>query len=88
MADFTTVLGLVAGCLTTFSLVPQILKVWRCRSAEDVSYKMYFVLSAGSLLWIYYGVLKEEIAIIITNSMTLVLDVTVIYLKWKFSRKS
>jgi MtN3 and saliva related transmembrane protein len=34
--DMTTLVGLVAGFLTTVSLVPQVIKIWKTKSAKDV----------------------------------------------------
>jgi MtN3 and saliva related transmembrane protein len=45
--DLTAVLGLIAGCLTTVSLVPQAWKVWRSRSAKDISLKMFIAFASG-----------------------------------------
>jgi MtN3 and saliva related transmembrane protein len=45
--DLTVALGLLAGGLTTVSFVPQVIKIWKTKSAEDVSLKMFLALCAG-----------------------------------------
>ncbi len=35
--DFITILGLVAGALTTIAFLPQMFQIWRTKSAGDVS---------------------------------------------------
>ncbi|RYY25798.1 MAG: hypothetical protein EOO04_11425 [Chitinophagaceae bacterium] len=82
--DMANIVGLIAGALTSLSAVPQVYGIWKKRSAKDVSYKMFAVLSVGVGLWVVFGVLKGEIAIIISNSVSLLLNITVIFLKWKF----
>lgn len=86
--DQETILGLIAGAFTSLCGVPQALKIWNTKSAKDVSYKMFLSLSVGAALWILFGVLQEELAIIITNAVTLALNLTILALKWKFGNES
>ncbi len=79
-----TMLGLVAGGLTTASFVPQVLKIWKTKSAEDVSLLMFVAFCVGVSLWIVYGVIKGELAIILTNAVTLVLGAAIVWMKLKF----
>jgi MtN3 and saliva related transmembrane protein len=84
---YVIALGLVAGALTSLCEIPQIYRIWKRKSADDVSYKMYLLLSAGVVLWIVYGILEEQIAVVITNVINLVLNSFLLYLKWKYRGK-
>jgi MtN3 and saliva related transmembrane protein len=79
-----TLLGLVAGGLTTLSFVPQVRKIWKTKSAEDVSLLMFAAFCVGVSLWIAYGVMKGEVAIIVTNAVTLVFGAAIVWMKLKF----
>ncbi|MGD1716198.1 SemiSWEET family sugar transporter [Hydrocoleum sp. CS-953] len=35
--NLVTILGLLAGSLTTISFLPQVIKTWRTRSTKDIS---------------------------------------------------
>jgi MtN3 and saliva related transmembrane protein len=83
---FVTVLGLIAGTLTTMSFVPQVLKIWRTRSAADISTGMFIAFCIGVMLWLIYGVVNRDIAIIVSNFITLMLALTVLVLKAKYER--
>ena len=82
--DTTTLLGLVAGFLTTLAFIPQVTKIWKTKSAKDVSLKTYVAFSLGVALWIVYGVIKQEIPIILWNAVTLVLTAAIVAMKLKF----
>ena len=82
--DLITVLGLVAGLLTTVSLVPQALKIWRTKSAKDVSLRMFAAFSLGVALWLAYGILKKEVPIIVWNSASLALASAILAMKLRF----
>lgn len=82
--DLTTALGLLAGGLTTISFVPQVIKIWKTKSAEDVSLKMFLALCTGVLLWLVYGYFKKDTAILVTNGITLLLTLAILGMKLKF----
>ena len=82
--DLTGIIGLAAGFLTTIAFVPQVTKVWRSKSAKDVSLKMFIAFSIGVALWLAYGIMLGEWPIIITNAVTLALALAVLAMKIKY----
>jgi MtN3 and saliva related transmembrane protein len=83
--DTTTILGYVAGAVTTTSLVPQVMKIWKTKSARDVSLGMFLIFSIGISLWIAYGFFFHSMPIIIANAVSLLLGFIVLGLKLKFN---
>lgn len=81
------IIGIGAGVLTAISSLPQIIKVLKDKKAQDVSPLMYFVLLTGNGLWCWYGVLLTELPIIITNAFSVLCDLTMILLNYKYSSK-
>ena len=77
-------LGLAAGALTTFSFVPQAVKVWRTRDTRAISLWMFVIFCAGVLLWAIYGVLIGSIPVIVANVVTLVLALTILAFKLRY----
>lgn len=84
MNYLTPVVGFIAGILTTVAFVPQILRVWRTRSAEDISLGMYTLFTLGVVLWLIYGILIYSWPIIFANCVTLLLAGAVLIMKLKF----
>jgi MtN3 and saliva related transmembrane protein len=82
--DLTSLVGLAAGLLTTVSLVPQVTKIWKSRSAKDVSRKMFIAFCLGVALWLVYGIAKGDIPMMIWNSVSLVLALSILGMKLKF----
>lgn len=75
------ILGLTAATLTTIAFVPQVLKTWRSKSAKDLSLGMYLIFTSGVILWLIYGIIKNDIPIIAANVVTLTLALTILYFK-------
>ncbi len=82
--DFITVLGLVAATLTTFSFLPQLLKIWQTKSAKDVSFVMLIFFNTGVLLWLIYGLYLSAWPIILANGITLFFNLIILLLKIKY----
>ena len=80
----TDVLWTVAGILTTLSFVPQVVKIWKSKSAGDISFGMFLLFSAGILLWLIYGILIGAQPIIVANAVTLALALTIIVMKIRY----
>ena len=78
-------LGLSAGSLTTLSFVPQVIKIWRSKSADDISTGMFAIFSAGLVMWLIYGLYLQSLPIIVSNIVTLVLTIIILILKYRYS---
>jgi MtN3 and saliva related transmembrane protein len=83
--NWVEIIGFAAAAGTTFSLVPQLLRIWQRRSADDISVGMYTVFSAGVILWLVYGLLHRSWPIILANTITLLLSLGILALKFKFA---
>ncbi len=86
MAEWTGLIGSLAGVLTTCAFVPQLVRIWRRQSAEDVSLAMFLIFTSGVLLWLWYGVLIGSWPIILTNSVTAGLAGVILVLKVRYGR--
>ena len=80
------IVGLTAGFLTASSLFPQFLKILKEKKADDISVPMLLILLSGLALWIYYGFLKKDLPLILTNSFSLLLNILIIILKFKYKK--
>lgn len=78
------ILGLAAGTITSITFLPQVIKIWKTRSAKDLSLMMLLLLMAGVLLWLTYGLLIKDAAIIYTNSMVLAMSMILLSFKLKY----
>jgi MtN3 and saliva related transmembrane protein len=81
-------LGLAAGLLTTASFLPQVVKTWRTRSAQDLSYAMIVLFLLGIGLWFLYGVLIQSLPIVLANAVTILLLLVLFTMKIRFSPHS
>ena len=85
--DLVTILGLTAAAMTTVAFLPQAIKTIRTKHTQDLSLRMYVILTTGIVLWFVYGVLKEDLPIIVANAITFVFTATILFFIIKNSGK-
>jgi MtN3 and saliva related transmembrane protein len=84
--DAIKILGLIAGTITSITFLPQVIQIWKTKSAKDLSLNMLLLLILGVSMWLTYGLLVKDAAIIYTNSMVLAMSLIMLYFKWKFNK--
>ncbi|HYF30343.1 MAG TPA: SemiSWEET family transporter [Chitinophagaceae bacterium] len=81
-------IGIVAGAFTACSLLPPLIKLIKDKKPDEVPIGMLIVLMGGLILWIYYGILRSDWPIIVTNSFSLLQNVTMITLRQIYKSKN
>ena len=79
-----TAIGVAAAALTSFSFVPQVTKMWRRKSARDVSNVTMFQLTAGNGLWLTYGIGRHDAVIIGANVIAISILIVGIVLYYRY----
>ncbi|MBN3947042.1 MAG: SemiSWEET transporter [Nostoc sp. NMS7] len=82
----TTILGLFAGILTTISFLPQVIKIWKTKSAKDVSLRMVCTYIAGTCMWLVNGFIHKDLPILMTNFFGLILNCLIVWFKIKYKK--
>jgi MtN3 and saliva related transmembrane protein len=82
-----TLIGIAASICTAVSLLPQLIKIAKDKQASDISYWMLAILVVGLILWIIYGAMDEDYIIIISNSISLLINVSVLILNIYYSKR-
>ncbi len=78
--SIATLVGLVAGALSTSSLVPQVLKCWREGLTEAVSKRMFATRALGQVLWCVYGFFAGSLPVVIFSTLIFTLSLTILIL--------
>ena len=78
------ILGLVAGLFTTFSLVPQLYRVLKLKSAREISLWFTAAMATGNLLWLAYGLALHLLPVIVWNVISFLLAVGLVGAKLRY----
>ena len=79
-------LGYIGGILTTFCYVPQIIRVFRLKSAKEISLLFTILLLIGVVTWLFYGIFFSLAPIILWNAIAVVIVIVLLYAKLKYGR--
>ena len=79
-------LGLFGAFLSSVTFVPQVYQAWKTKSVGDLSIWMILILLGNVSTWLIYGIIKSDLAIIIANSIILVLSLTMLVFKLSFGK--
>ena len=82
--DLVTLIGFLAGGLTTASFLPQVIKTATTRSVRDISGSMLLLFLTGLGLWTVYGLHVGSAPIIAANVITMGLVGAILGMKLVF----
>ena len=80
------ILGLVAGGITSVAMLPQLIKVLKEKDVKDLSLLMIVVLITGLSLWVWYGFIKDELPIILSNAFAVLVNIALLISYFKFRK--
>lgn len=79
--DYIQIVGLLAAVLTTGANLPQAYKVIKTRSTKSLSTISFIMLFLGSMTWVIYGIYRDDIPVILANSIAGSLHGIILFIK-------
>ena len=86
MVSTEQIVGIGAGVCTGVSLLPQLIKIYKEKKSESVSWGMLLILMTGLVGWIWYGFLKSDLPIIVTNCFSVIVNIAIMILSTKYKK--
>ena len=65
-------LAIIFGVLNGIANLPQIYKIFKRKSAKDISVTTYLLLTTGSIVWVFYGIELKNVPILTMNGLALI----------------
>lgn len=85
--QWTNYVGYVGALLTAVNFLPQVIKAYKTKDAEDISYWMLILVIASQVVWLIYSISLQLIPVIISNASLLLLALTLMILKYMYKRR-
>ena len=82
--DWIELTGHIGSILSSITFIPQVFKVYKTKSAKDLSLTMMLIVLSSTIIWLIYGIGKELLPVIICNAIICLLSVLLIYFKFSF----
>ena len=85
--DIINLVGAAGGIVSSITFLPQVIKIWKTKSAKDLSMGTLLFLILNVSLWLLYGILTNLYPIIITNGIVLTMVFIMVYFKLTFKEQ-
>lgn len=86
--QFSEGLGLIAGAITTGSFIPQVVRVYKLRSAREISLFFTILFLIGDMLWLTYGIFLQSFPIILWNCLGSLFALVLLIGKLRYNKGS
>jgi MtN3 and saliva related transmembrane protein len=86
MMEVSDMLGYAAATLTTAAFVPQAWRTLKTKDVSGISLRMYAVFTTGVAIWLAYGIVLEELPMMLANGFTLVLACAILWMKLRYGK--
>ncbi|MCA4894096.1 MAG: hypothetical protein ING84_03720 [Cytophagales bacterium] len=85
--DWIQIAGHVGAFLSSITFIPQVYKVWKTKSVQDLSLAMMLIVASSTLIWLVYGIALMLWPVILANGFIFFLSLLLIYFKFAYSKK-
>lgn len=82
-----SVIGLMAATCTTAAFIPQVIQILRTGNVDGISVLMYSIFTFGVACWLTYGLILNDLPMVLANTVTLILAGMVLTLTFIKRRK-
>jgi MtN3 and saliva related transmembrane protein len=84
LAQYAEYIGLAAGLLIALGWIPQVVRVWRMKDAQEISLTFNLLFLGGTILWLAYGLVLGLLSVILWNGVNLVLLAALLTVKLRY----
>jgi MtN3 and saliva related transmembrane protein len=82
--SLTVIIGYLAAFGTTVSFLPQAIKTIQTKDTSGISLPMYALFTAGTLLWLTYGIMSGSLPVTVANAITFVFASVILVYKIRY----
>jgi MtN3 and saliva related transmembrane protein len=80
-------IGYIAAGLITICLMPQLFKIISTKNVDDISWLTYTLLLTAEILWLAYGIILDDLRIIVANVVSGMCSATILILYFTHKKR-
>ncbi|MBU2513691.1 hypothetical protein KJ966_20315 [bacterium] len=85
--EYIEIIGFIAGSIAVAAFLPQAVKTFKTKEAQDLSFVMLLLQTTCVFLWMVYGILKNSPSLMICNFATLLIVGSVFLMKIRYGKR-
>ncbi len=86
MEEYEKYIGIGAGICTGIAMLPQLIKIIREKKAEAISYGMLLILLTGLAGWVWYGIIRDDYPVIVTNAFSFLVNLCILFFSLRYGK--
>ena len=79
--------GHFGAFLSSVTFIPQVYKVWKTKSVNDLSLTMLLIVFTSTIVWLVYAIALMLWPVILANGIICLLSTLLIYFKFAYTKK-
>jgi MtN3 and saliva related transmembrane protein len=79
-------LGFIGGTLICVAMIPQVWRLFKLKSAREISLVFTILFLIGGIFWLTYGLVLKRPSLIYANIVSIVLVSLMLFAKLKWGR--
>lgn len=79
-------LGFIAGALISVGFIPQVWRLFKLKSAREISLPFTLLFLTGLACWLAYGILMSLPPVILWNAIAAAMMCAMLYAKLKYGK--
>lgn len=83
--NIINIFGYIGSCLVSINLIPQIIKIIKKKSGNNISYLTILINILASIFMLLYGYYKILFPVIISNGLIFISSLAILYLKKNYA---
>lgn len=84
LMDWIEIAGHTGALLSSITFVPQVYKVWKSKSAKDLSVWMILIVTTSTIVWLVYAFALNLLPVILANGFIMCLSFLLLFFKVKY----
>jgi len=84
--NWKELLGFIAGAITNVGFIPQVWRLFKLKSAHEISLPFILLFLVGVSCWLAYGILLNLPPVILWNAIATAMMCAMLYAKLKYGK--
>jgi len=85
--NWIDLMGHLGAFLTSVTFVPQVYKVWKTKSVNDLSLTMMCIVLLSTTVWLIYAFALMLWPVILANGIVFILSLFLVYFKFAYGKR-
>lgn len=85
--ELSSLIGISAALFLLIGMLSQIIKSYKMKKMDEMSYFLMICPGVASFLWLAYGLTRDDLIITFSSAISFFLGILLILMKWGYDKR-